>query len=70
MDIFELDASTVQQLQVQGFHLLERANLIYSNYFFPNCDNPPTLEWSELCIGVHLLVDEYSGREFEVPFSI
>ena len=68
MDIFELDVSTVHQLQTQGFQLLERANLIYSSYFFPDCDCPPTLEWDEICLGVRLLLGDYTGREFEVIF--
>ena len=70
MDIFELDVQTVQQLQSQGFNLLERANLIYSSFFFPDCDTPPTLEWNDLCVGVHLLLGDFTGRDFEVNIFI
>ena len=66
MDIFELDQQAVQVLQGQGFNLLERANLIYAVNFFPDCDNPPTLNWVELTTGVNLLLGDYEGREFEV----
>ena len=67
MDIFELDTSTVQQLQAQGFNLVEKANAIFADYFYPNCDTPPTLEWEKLTTGVHLLIDEFeSFRENEV----
>ena len=70
MDIFELSPSAVKQLQGQGFNLLEKANLIYASYFFPNCDHPPTLEWEELTVGVHLLLDDFEGREKEVNLDL
>ena len=70
MEVFELDLTAIKQLQVQGFNLVEKANLIYSGYFFPDCDNPPTLEWDELTTGVHLLLDDFKGRDFEVRFLI
>ena len=66
MDIFELDPQAVKFLQDQGFNLLERANLIYATYLFPNCDTPPSLEWKDLTTGVHLLLDDFDGRESEV----
>ena len=66
MDIFELDVSTVHQLQTEGFQLLERANFICSSYFFPDCDCPPLLEWDEICLGARLLLGNYTGRVFEV----
>lgn len=66
MDIFELHPNSVEQLRSQGFDLLEKANAIYAGYFFPECDLPPILEWSEITAGVHLLLDDFSGRDFEV----
>ena len=66
MDLFELDPQAVEHLQAQGFNLLERANLIYAGFLFPECDNPPTLSWKELSIGVQMLLTDYTGRDFEV----
>ena len=66
MEIFDLDQKSVTQLSQQGFNLVEKVNDIFSTFFFPDCDQAPYLEWPDLVIGVHLLLNDKEGRTLQV----